>query len=226
MAVVTLVLVGAAAAGFGSATARAGGSSAANTAYVNVTAVGGAVYQFDPTAIPYVATNSTIHVAFTDAGDLAHTFSILNWEGVVIPSSADVQALAQQHGLLIGLNASGSGTVDGTFTSPGTGWYEYVCLEAGHFAQGMYGFIAFGEALPANLSVSAPSTGPGLAVFIITGTIVALVVIALVLGFVIGQRRGSQHEMAPERLGYPEPPTSTGENVPPEPATETYPPKG
>jgi hypothetical protein len=54
--------------------------------------------------------------------------------------------------------------------------------------------------------VSSASTDPGVAVFIIVGTIVALVVIALVLGFVVGRRRGSHDEMAPQRLGYPEPP--------------------
>ena len=41
--------------------------------------------------------------------------------------------------------------------------------------------------------------------FIISGTIAGLVVLALVLGFVIGRRKGAVHEMPPERLGYPEP---------------------
>jgi hypothetical protein len=42
-------------------------------------------------------------------------------------------------------------------------------------------------------------------VFIIGGTIAGLVILAIVLAFVIGRRRGSHDEMAPERLGYPEP---------------------
>ena len=95
--------------------------------------------------------------------------------------------------------------------------YEFVCTEPGHFTNGMYGFIAFGENLPGNLTVSATSTDPGAAVFIIVGTIVSLVVIALVLGFVVGRRRGSVYEMPPQRLGYPEPESPGAEKSPPLP---------
>lgn len=182
-----------------------------------------APYLFDPNTIQQVPTNTTITVMVTDADVLAHTFSILNWEGVVIPSSADLPALFSQHGALVVVNVSGSGDQETkSFTSPGPGWYEFVCQEAGHFQYGMYGFIAFGMNLPANLTVSATATGPGLAVFIIIGTIVSLVVIAIVLGFVVGQRRGSEFEMPPERLGYAEPPAA-GESSPLPPSN---PPKG
>ncbi len=76
------------------------------------------------------------------------------------------------------------------------------CLIPGHFP-GMYGLLGSGE--PG--SGGSISTGPGAAVFIIGGTIAGLVVIAIVLGFVVGKRRGSHDEMPPERLGYPEQPT-------------------
>jgi hypothetical protein len=164
-----------------------------------------APYKFIQSTYEQLPTNTTINVTFTDADTLAHTFSILNWEGVVIPSSADPATLFQQHGSLFEINASGSGNYVGSFVSPGPGWYEFVCLEPGHFQSGMYGFIAFGINLPGNLTVSAGPTGPGAGVFIISGAIVALVVIALVLGFVVGRRKGSEFEMPPERLGYPEP---------------------
>jgi hypothetical protein len=88
----------------------------------------------------------------------------------------------------------------------------------------MYGFIAFGINLPSNLTVSTGPTGPGVGVFIISGTIVVLVVVALVLGFVVGRRKGSEFEMPPERLGYAEPPAP-----PPAPASTPMPndpPKG
>jgi len=62
--------------------------------------------------------------------------------------------------------------------------------------------------------VSTSAQGPGAALFIIIGTIVSLVVIALVLGFVVGRRKGAEHEMPPERLGYPEP-LAPGEPLPP-----------
>ena len=46
----------------------------------------------------------------------------------------------------------------------------------------------------------------------------ALTVIAIVLGFVVGRRKGSEFEMPPERLGYPEPSApSAGAPLPPTP---------
>ena len=182
-----------------------------------------APYKFVQNAIESVPTNTTINVTITDADTLAHTFTILDRQGVVIPTStttSGLDALVTQYGALISLNVTGSGDVaSGSFTSPAPGWYEFVCLEPGHFAEGMYGFIAFGEALPGNLTVSTPSTGPGVAVFIISGTIVTRLVIAIVLGFVVGRRKGSEFEMPPERLGYPEPPAP-----PPPPSSSDGPP--
>lgn len=205
LSAVLLLLGGVAAAGAANGEVRVAGAVAAGSTSLSVTALSSG-FAFDPDAIGNVPANSTIYVNFTDAGAIPHTFSILRLEGTVLPASSDIPALFAQYGAFVSLNVSGAGdTAFGSFTSPPTGWYEFVCQEAGHFQQGMYGFIAFGEAIPANLTVSAPNTGPGIAIFIISGTIVALVVIALVLGFVIGRRRGSQFEMPPERLGYPEP---------------------
>ena len=202
---------------------RAQPTLAAGSTTIGVTGLQALAFQ--PNTFSKVPANTTITLTFTDATSVAHTLSILDREGVVIPdpsttSSKQLDALFTQYGYLAPeLNVSSTGQqVTETFSSPAPGWYEFVCQVEGHFQEGMYGFIAFGEPLPSNLTVSAPSTGPGTAVFIIVGTIVALVVIALVLGFAIGQRRGSQHEMAPERLGYPEPPTPEGE--PPSPSSE------
>lgn len=181
---------------------------------IAVTATAG--FQFETPEIPNVPLNSTINVTFsdTDSGGLAHTFTILNRSDWQIPSSADVAALMTDNGSLIWLNASYQQTVQGNFHSPtAPGWYEFVCMASGHFQSGMYGFIAFGEPVPTNLSLASGLPPAGLAVFIIVGTIVGLTVIALVLGFVVGRRHGDMHEMPPERLGYPEPP------VAPPPAT-------
>ena len=180
----------------------------------SVAVTGTSSFQFIPSGFNDLATHTTIQVTFTDAGSLVHTFSILDREGVVIPpstSSSALNALFQQYGALTIVDANGAGNYYGNFTSPGVGWYEFVCQIPGHFQSGMYGFIAFGEALPSNLTVTAPNEGPGAAVFIIIGTIVALTVVAVVLGFVIGRRRGDSDEMPPERLGYPEPPAAPGE---------------
>jgi plastocyanin len=173
-----------------------------------------APYKFVSSTYQQLPTNTTINVTFTDADTLAHTFSILDREGVVIPSTADLGQLFSKYGSLVSINASGPGNYPGTFKSPGPGWYEFVCLEPGHFQSGMYGFIGFGINLPSNLTVSAASTAPGVGVFIISGTIVALVVIALVLGFVVGRRRGAEFEMPPERLGYAEPAAAPAEPAP------------
>lgn len=214
--IVSIVLLLAAASWVSIEEARAQSIHPGSTSSIAVTTT--APFMFDPNTFENVATNTTISVTVTDADTLAHTFSILNLEGTVLPASADIAALFSAHGALVSVNVTGSGDVaTATFTSPGVGWYEFVCQEPGHFASGMYGFIAFGEALPANLTVSTASTGPGAAVFIIIGTIVSLVVITIVLGFVVGRRRGSEFEMPPERLGYAEPPTpgETGSPSPP-----------
>ena len=177
-----------------------------------------APFTFDPNYFQMVPTNTTINVTVTDADTLPHTFSIVNWEGVQLPLTADIASVFGAHGALFTVNVTGSGDVaTGSFTSPGPGWYEFVCQEPGHFQSGMYGFIAFGMNLPSNLTVTTAATGPGAAVFIIVGTIVALVIITIVLGFVVGRRQGSEFEMPPERLGYAEPPTTGGEAPPPSP---------
>ena len=193
---------------------RAQGVQDAASGTVDVTASNG--FAFTPSAFDQVPTNATITVTFTDGSDLAHTFSIIGREGWVIPSTytpTQIDDLAYGHSptALYNANVTGSGdVVTGTFQSPGPGWYEFVCTEPGHFTSGMYGYIAFGISLPSNLTVSSGVPGPGAALFIIIGTIVAMVVVALVLGFVVGRRKGAMHEMPPERLGYPEPPVPGG----------------
>jgi len=203
LAVLVLLLVGLA---IGAATQNASAVLVRTNTSSTLQVTTSAPYMFSPNAIQQVPTNTTINVTVTDADALPHTFSILNLEGVQLPASADIAQLFAQHGALFTKNVTGSGgQAFGSFTSPGPGWYEFVCLESGHFQEGMYGFITFGMNLPSNLTVSTAATGPGAAVFIIIGTIVSLVVIAIVLGFVVGQRRGSEFEMPPERLGYAEP---------------------
>ena len=190
--------------------ARAASTDANGATTFSVSAVAG--YSFNPSTVENVASGTNVTVTFTDLDVQAHTFTIYGRQGVVIPTSTDPGALVTLvygSGVkpLVNINlTNGNGQQQAaSFPAPPVGWYEYLCMEPGHFNSGMFGFIAFGEALPANLSVSAPSTGPGAAVFIIVGTIVSLVVIAIVLGFVVGRRRGSEDEMPPERLGYPEP---------------------
>ena len=223
VAVAALLIAG----GFGilvaSAPARAASGVRVNaTDSLGVTADPG--FAFTPNNFVQVPTNSTITVTFTDNDAADHTFTIIGRQGWVVPTSytsAQIEELAYGSAFphLFNANATAIGGSDpqtvGTFTSPGVGWYEFVCAQSGHFQNGMYGFIAFGENLPGNLTVLSPDTDPGAAVFIIVGTIVALVVIALVLGFVVGRRRGATYEMPPQRLGYAEPSSSSAPSDPP-----------
>ena len=206
--------------------ARAQSVDASGASTFAVSAVAG--YAFTPSTIQNVASSTNVTVTFTDLDTQAHTFTIYGRQGVVIPpSTPDLVKLIYGSGYtpLANINlSSGSPSQSVTFPAPAPGWYEYLCMEPGHFQSGMFGFIAFGMALPANLSVATPDTGPGAAVFIIVGTIVTLVIIAIVLGFIVGRRRGSHDEMPPERLGYPEPPIP--QPLPPPKAPGGQPPKG
>lgn len=222
-ALVVLLVGGASVALVSTAPARAAMEVHVNASdNISVTAETG--YMFTPNTFVMVPTNSTITVTFTDNDNQDHTFTILGIQGVNLPtdtSSARIDQLAfgDSPTRLFNANASASGgsgdQVTASFHSPGAGWYEFVCTESGHFQNGMYGFMAFGENLPGNLTVVSPNTNPGVAVFIIVGTIVGLVVIALVLGFVVGRRRGSTYEMPPQRLGYAEPTPPESTDTPP-----------
>lgn len=173
-----------------------------------VTAVPGYAFQESTTELQ---PNTTVSVSFVNADVIAHTYTLIAAQGKVIPTSyspSQLNAYEAQWGAIVWINATGTGTYSATFQAPAKGWYEFVCMEPGHFQQSMYGFIAFGMALPSNLTVSTPNVGAGWPVYVITGTIVTLVIITIVLGFVVGGRKGSKHEMPPERLGYPEPPAA------------------
>ncbi len=181
-----------------------------------------APYMFTPDLQGNVVTGQNVSITFTNGDTLTHSWTIIGRQGWVIPTSyteAQLTALlnSSTYPLIFTTPAvNGPGQYTGSFAAPSTpGWYEFVCDQPGHFQLGMYGFIAFGEPLPANLTVTSANEGPGAAVFIIVGTIVSLTVIAIILGFIVGRRKGSVHEMPPERLGYPEPPRPSEPAPPP-----------
>ena len=186
----------------------------------SIAETGVAGFQFSTTEYSQVPTNTTINVTFSDDDGSGndHSFAIIDRANWQMPAGADLTTVLATYHTLIWLNASYQQTVQGNFTAPATGWYEFVCTVPGHFQQGMIGFIAFGEAVPSNLSTGPAPMGAGLVVFIIVGSIVTLTVVTLVLGFVVGRRRGAVHEMPPERLGYPEPLAATPAGIPEPPA--------
>jgi uncharacterized cupredoxin-like copper-binding protein len=212
--VAAVLVAGGSAAFYLTAPARAASAAVTVDASTTIQVTAESGFMFTPSTLQQVATNTTVAITFTDNDAVDHTFTIIGKQGWVIPSdysSGQIDALAFGHSpaALVNLNASSVGNPGdvqyGNVTVPSPGWYEFVCTEPGHFQNGMYGFVAFGMNLPANLTVTTADTNPGVAVFIIVGTIVGLVVIALVLGFVVGRRRGSAYEMPPQRLGYAEP---------------------
>lgn len=178
-----------------------------------------------------LAPGTNITLTFVDTVDAEHTFTLSPVQGVAIPQNVygtNVSDYFTHHPPYENIVLSGIGqhqTIN--FTAPPTGWYEFVCTVAGHFQLGMYNALGFGVPAPANLTGGGTTVQVGWPVYVIAGTIVGLVILALVLGFVSGQRKGSQHEMPPERLGYPEevpPPSGSGPTAPGSPLPPGPPP--
>jgi len=184
VAIATLMVVGVWAATPAAGERAAVVSPLAQVGWINISAVD--QYGYSPADLENVPTNANITVTFTDRSTMEHTFTIIGKEGWVVPndsSQEEIDELAFGHhpSALANVNVSGPGDVNHTnFISPGPGWYEFVCTVSGHFALGMYGFVAFGMNLPSNLTPTNRTLlggGPG---FNTTEAIVvgALVVVA------------------------------------------------
>lgn len=114
-------------------------------------------YNYQPETFGEVPTNADITVAFTDDDVLQHSFTISSREGFVIPTSytpAQLDQLFVTYPPLYSATVNSQGDQSmGVFLSPvSPGWYEFVSNVSGQFQNGMYGFIAFGENLPSNLT--------------------------------------------------------------------------
>ncbi|MCI4368413.1 MAG: cupredoxin domain-containing protein [Thermoplasmata archaeon] len=156
-----------------------------------------------------VTPGDTVSITLIQLGTAPHTFTLSPIAGFKFDTSnstTNLLAFFSAHPPLVNLSVPGTpgARAYGNFTAPALGLYEFVCLTAGHFSFGMWGILGSGE----QGGLGSTDTGPGAAVFIIGGIIVALVVVAIVLGFYVGRRRGALHEMPPERLGYAENPTA------------------
>ena len=164
-------------------------------------------FRFTPAGIGPFATGDNVTLTITNLGMLAHTFTLSSFANYTIPAgSGNLTQFFTQHAPVVSVNvASGVGTQTVVhFNVPKLGYYEFVCQIPGHFQSGMMGFLGADVTPP---GASPPNTGPGAPVFLIAGGIVALIILAIVLGFFFGRRAGAEHEMPPERLGYPETPT-------------------
>jgi uncharacterized cupredoxin-like copper-binding protein len=174
-------------------------------------------YSYQQETFQQEPTNVTISVTLTDGSDLDQTFTIIGKEGWVIPSSyssAQIDNLGYGNAppALFNLNVTGSGDQNtGTFNSPGPGWYEFVCTVPGHFQNGMYGFIAFGENLPSNLTSSSSPSG---LITPLDAAVIGVVVLAVAIGLVVFlvRRRG---KTPPKPVTIPSQPGSGAPPTPP-----------
>lgn len=201
--------------------AAASASQAHPDASSAITVTVGTLFQFTLSANE-VQPGQTIDLSLIQTSSVIHTFTLLNatnfqfnWSSSSSDSLDHIYAFLQAHPPLVNYTfPAAAATGAASFVAPPFGEYEYLCLEPGHFAAGMWGLLGSGEA--GSGGASASNDGPGAPVFIIAGTIAGLVVLSIVLAFVVGQREGAKHEMPPERLGYPEPrtgpPSSPGQH--------------
>ncbi len=165
-------------------------------------------------------TTSHISMEMIETSSLGHTWTlspISNFSFNPNNMTSDLETFFAAHRPIVNIvpNPTPRATNFTNFTTPGTVvLYEFVCMVPWHFQAGMWGFLGINITPPGG---GGATTGPGAGVFIIAGTIAGLVVDAIVLGFVVGRRRGAEEEMPPERLGYPEPEaplSSRGESTP------------
>ncbi len=151
-------------------------------------------FGYVPDTVGNLPLSATITVTFTDEDVLPHTFNISSREGFQIPNNytADqLNRLFSEYPALYATSVGYQGDVSvGNFTSPSTpGWYEFVCNESGHFTEGMYGFIAFGEPVPSNLTPphhgsEIPTTGSP-----IVAVVGGLLIVGILAGVLIWRRR-------------------------------------
>ena len=172
----------------------------AATYNLRITATG--TYGYQPDTIGNLPLGTMINLTFVDSTSLPHSFNISSREGVEIVDYTDTTAGELNETLfsapaLYAAYVSGPGEKSvGSFQSPATpGWYEFVCNVSGHFQMGMFGYIAFGEGLPSNLTLP-PRTGVGSstgfpvaeAIVVLVTILVALVVIMMRLRRIVRER--------------------------------------
>ena len=95
-----------------------------------------------------------VEISVTNLGTLAHTFTLSPTANYTLTTIGYLAA----HTPLVNLSLNGTGgqEVNGSFTIPAPGIYEFVCTQSGHFAQGMFGFLYAGVPVPP--PPAAPST--------------------------------------------------------------------
>lgn len=170
------------------------------TSSITVTATGD--YGYTPDTLEQVPVGTTVAITFVDASVLQHSFTISSREGFVIPTTDSPQQLTQlftSYPAIFSIFVNGTGDQHtASFSSPSTpGWYEFVCNVSGHFQNGMYGFIAFGENLPSNLTAPSRTGLGGGTITPIEGASIAGVVAVVALAAIVVHRRRSKARIRP-----------------------------
>jgi plastocyanin len=161
-------------------------------------------YEFQPDAFQQVPTAANITVTFrdNDTANMPHSFNISKDEGFQIPADYTPTQLNQfftTYGTMFSLMVNYTGDqATGWFQSPATpGWYEFVCNVSGHFELGMYGFIAFGENLPRNLTRQVP-VGIGLgSISPLDAALIGAPLVAALVGLAVWRLRVSAPKRPP-----------------------------
>jgi uncharacterized cupredoxin-like copper-binding protein len=198
LAAVVLLMAGAVTTPIDHAAPRSASSSSLATASIEVNATGD--YGYQPDTFQDLPLDANITVTFTDYSDLQHSFTISSREGFEIPTNDTSTQLAHflatyPPRLSLLVNGTGDQAV-GNFTSPPTaGWYEFVCNVSGHFQNGMYGFIAFGESLPSNLTPPSRIGLGGGSFTPVDAVVTGGLVVLIVLGVVVWRRQRSPPQM-------------------------------
>jgi uncharacterized cupredoxin-like copper-binding protein len=142
--------------------------------------------RFMPSAIQ-VPAGQPISLSVTQGGVILHTFTLLSLVNYQAPpSTSNWTQLLHSHPAIVNLviNATAGQTQSKTLSAPKTGYYEFVCIEPGHFQGGMFGFLGVGVPPP---NVGVP-TGAGAPVYYTTALIAGLVILMVALGVVFGRR--------------------------------------
>ena len=113
-----------------------------------------------------------IAVLVRNEGTFGHTFTLAPQSNVSL-SPTNFTAYFASHAPLVNSNvpAIPGGTAWANFTVPAPGVYQYICEVAGHFANGMYGFLYVGVPVP------TPPPAPSTAIvegWVLTGSAVLL----------------------------------------------------
>ena len=172
--------------------------------YLTITAT--APYGYQPDTVANLPLNTMINVTFIDDTPLQHSFNISSREGVEIvnyttTTAEELNRILFSAPALYATIANGPGEkTEGEFLSPATpGWYEFICNVTGHFQMGMFGYIAFGEALPTNLTLpSGTGAGSGIGLPPVADVGIALAAILVVLGVVLLRLRRIARDRAME----------------------------